>query len=73
MSGSIYRKASEGAPLQLPSETSEGLRGMHTCTPSSYFTLLRMVLVLTADAITDVRNLPLQTGAISPPVDYRYE
>ena len=41
--------------------------------PSSYFTPLRMVLVLTADVITDVRNLPLQTVAISPPVDYRYE
>ena len=59
--------------MQLPSETSEGLRGTHTCTPSSYFTALRTALVLTADAITDVYNLPLQTVAISPPVDYRYE
>ena len=59
--------------MQLPSETSKGLRGTHTGTPSSYFTPLRMVLVLTADAITDVHNLPLQTVAISPPVDYRYE
>ena len=45
---------------------------MHTCTPNSYFTAFRMVPVLTADVITDIYNLPLQTVAISPPVDYRY-